>query len=210
MPALFAGGVCGAAAVFEAGTLAGAAGVATGAAEAAGVAAGAAVFDFTGVVAGAAAGAVAAVAGAAADVVDFFERVFLGVPVSALAVPDGGAVAGCSADAVDFFERDFFGVAELSVVALLSAASAFFDVDFFFEDAVFESVAAFELEAAASDFFFLLFAAALESLLLWSPVCCAVCAQTETLPATSNTAPNKAIYTLFIFFILRLSSVCGG
>ena len=103
-------------------------------------------------------------------------------------------VAGAAGEVADFFERDFFGVAELSAVALLSAASAFFDVDFFFEEAVFESAAAFELEVPASGFFFfLLFAAVLESLLPWSPVCGAVCAQTETLPATSNMAPNKAM-----------------
>lgn len=83
---------------FEVGVVAvaGAAGVAegllTGTAETAGVAAGVAVVDFGGVVAGsAAAGAVAAVAGAA-DVVDFFERLFLGVALSALATADAWAL----------------------------------------------------------------------------------------------------------------------
>ncbi len=83
---------------FEVGVVAvaGAAGVATGlltgTAETAGVAAGAAVVDFGGVGAGAAAtGAVAAVAGAA-DVVDFFERLFMGVALSAPAAADAGAV----------------------------------------------------------------------------------------------------------------------
>jgi hypothetical protein len=117
-------------AVFEAGALAGAAGSAVaagfvgGAAGAAGVAAGVAVLDFAGVAAGAAATAAVVV------------------------------VAGAAADVADFFERDFFGVAELSVVALLSAASVFFGVVFFFVDAVPESGAACELEAPVSTFFF--------------------------------------------------------
>jgi hypothetical protein len=68
-----------------------------------------------------------------------------------------------AADVADFFERDFFGVVELSTVALLSAASAFFGVVFFFVDAVPESGGACELEAAASAFFFFLpFVAVLE------------------------------------------------
>jgi hypothetical protein len=72
-------------------------------------------------------------------------------------------VAGAAGEVADFFERDFFGVAELSAVALLSAASAFFGVVFFFVEAVLESGAACELEAAASAFFFfLLFVAVLE------------------------------------------------
>ena len=59
------------------------------------MAAGVAVFVFAGVAAGAgAAGAVDAVAGAAVPVADFFERVFFGVALSALAVPDAGAAAG--------------------------------------------------------------------------------------------------------------------
>jgi hypothetical protein len=65
---------------------------------------------------------------------------------------------------VDFFERVSFGAAELSTVALLSAAAAFFGVVFFFEDATPVSDATFELEASASAFFFLLFLVALESL----------------------------------------------
>ena len=86
-------------AVFEAGALDGAAGavadLVTGAVDAAGVAAGVAVFDLTGVVTGAvAAGGVDAVAGAAAPVADFFEVVFFGVALSALAAPDAGAAAG--------------------------------------------------------------------------------------------------------------------
>ena len=52
-------------------------------------------------------------------------------------------------------------------MALLSAASAFFGVIFFLEDAAFEFDAAFEAEASASAFFFFLaFAAAVESLLV--------------------------------------------
>jgi hypothetical protein len=137
MPALFAGGACCAVGVFEVGALAGAAGAGVaagfvgGAVEAAGVAAGVAVFDFAGVAAGA----------AAAGAVD--------------------VVAGAPADVADFFERDFFGVAELSVVALLSAASVFFGVVFFFVDAVPESGAACELEAPVSAFFFFVLLATL-------------------------------------------------
>ena len=63
----------------------------TGAVEAAGVAAGAAVVDFAGVVAGAA--AAGAVAAGAAEAVDFFERVFFGAALSALADPDAGAAS---------------------------------------------------------------------------------------------------------------------
>jgi hypothetical protein len=101
--------------------------------EAAGVAAGVAVFDFAGVAAGAAA-------------------------TGAVVV-----LAGAAADVADFFERDFFGVVELSAVALLVAASAFFAVAFFFVGAVPESGAACELETPASAFFFfLLFVAVLE------------------------------------------------
>ncbi len=52
-------------------------------------------------------------------------------------------------------------------MALLSAASAFFGVVFFLEDAVPEAAAACEAEASASAFFFFLaFAAAVESLLV--------------------------------------------
>lgn len=66
----------------------------TGALETAGVAAGAAAVDFAGVVEGvAAAGAFEAVAGAAAAA-DFFEPVFFGVALSALADPVAEAVAG--------------------------------------------------------------------------------------------------------------------
>jgi hypothetical protein len=116
-------------AVFEAGSLAGAAGAGVaadfvgGVAEVAGVAAGVVVFDFAGVAAG---------------------------------VASAGAVAAVAADVADFFERDFFGVVELSAVAVLSVAAAFFDVVFFFVDAVAESGAACELEAPASAFFFFL------------------------------------------------------
>ena len=88
-------------AVFETGALEGAAtagaaaALLTGAVDAAGVAAGVAVFDLTGVAAGVvAAGAVDAVAGAVAPVADFFEVVFFGVALSALAAPDAGAAAG--------------------------------------------------------------------------------------------------------------------
>ena len=123
--------------VFEAGALAGAAAAGAAAGLLAGAAAGGAVVDFTGVVAGAAAVGVVA------------------------------AVAGAAADAVDFFERLFFGVAELSVVALFSATSAFFEVLFFFKDAVPASGAACEAEASATAcFFFLSFLAVLESLLV--------------------------------------------
>jgi hypothetical protein len=206
MPALFAGGVCGAVFVFAGGALGGAAGVAAdslaGAAEAALVAAGEAVVDFAGV----AAGAADALAGAA-DVVDFLERVFLGVALSALAVPEAGAAeAEASVEAVPFFERDFLGAAELSEAALLSAASAFSDVLFFLEDALSESDAAWEPEASAFVFFFFLLLVALPaSLWLLSAGCCAACAQTVTLPASSKKAPNKAMCILLIVFILKLS-----
>lgn len=155
-----------------------AAGLLTGAVEAAGAAAGAEVFDFagvaavdfTGVAAGVAAAAVVvAVAGAAAEVVDFFVRLFLGAAASALAEA-AGAVADLSVaafEAADFFEADFLGVVELPAVAVLSAASAFFDVLFFLVDAVFESGAACEAEASEVAFFFLAaFFAALASLWL--------------------------------------------
>jgi len=110
-----------------------AAGFVGGAVEAAGVAAGVAVFDFAGVAAGAAA-------------------------VGAVVV-----AAGAAADVADLFERDFFGVVELSAVAFLSAASAFFGEVFFFAGAVPESGVACAPEAPASAFFFfLLFVAVLE------------------------------------------------
>jgi len=63
-----------------------AAGLVTGAVEAAGVAAGAPVVDFAGVVAGAA--AAGAVVAGTAEAVNFFERVFFGVALSAGAAAD--------------------------------------------------------------------------------------------------------------------------
>src|SRR5260370_19144452 len=107
MPALFAGGVCGAVFGFAGGGFGGAAGVAAdslaGAAEAALVAAGEAVVDFADV----AAGAAGALAGAA-DVGDFLERVFLGGALSALAVPETGpAEAEASLEALHFFYLGF-------------------------------------------------------------------------------------------------------
>ncbi len=95
-----------------------------------------------------AAGALAEAAGVAAGgaVVDFTGVVAGAAPVGVVA-----AVAGAAA--VDFFERLFFGVVALSAVALLSAASAFFEV-LFFEDAVPASGASCEAEASATAFFF--------------------------------------------------------
>lgn len=88
---------------------------------------------------------------------------FAGVGAGAAAAGAVDVAAGAAANVADFFERDFFGVVELSAVALLPAASAFFGVVFFFADAVPESGAACELEALASAFFFfLLFVAVLE------------------------------------------------
>lgn len=201
IPALFAGGVLWAVVVFAAGTFEGVAGAAVdslvGAAEAAGVAAGEGVVDF------AAVGTGAAEALAEADVEDFFERLFLGVALSALAAAEAGvAEAEVSVGAAPFFDRDFLGAAELSEAALLSAASAFFDELFFPEDALPESDAAWEPEASESVFFFFLLLVALPaSLWLLSAGCCAACAQTVTLPASSKKAPSKAICKLLIFFI---------
>jgi len=206
IPALFAGGVCGVLAAFAAGAFEGAAGVAAGSpagvAEAAGVEAGEGVVDFADVAAGAADALVGA-----ADVVDFFERLFLGVALSALAAAEAGAAeAEASVEAVPFFERDFLGAAELSEAALLSATSAFFDVLFFLEDTAPESDAAWTPEASASVFFFFLFFLALPaSVWLLSPGCWAACAQTVTLPANSKKAPNRAMCILLVAFILKLS-----
>jgi hypothetical protein len=207
MPALFAGGAWCVAGAFEA--LAGdaLAGVVTGWLDgAAGALAGAGVDDFAGVVAEEAAGEAAAAGGASADFADFLERLFLGVALSALAAADAGAAgAAVSLGAVLFFERDFLGVAELSEAALLSAASAFFDVLFFLEVAVAESDAAGEPAASeAAFFFFLLFVAVPESLWLLSAGCCGACAQMETLPARSNRAANRAMYMFLAVFILKL------
>jgi len=47
----------------------------------------------------------------------------------------------------------------------------------------------------------LLFVVELESLLVWSVVCGAACAQTETLPPKSSKAPSIARYALLIVFI---------
>ena len=112
-----------------------------------------------GAAAGLLTGAVEA-AGVAAGVAVFdFTGVVAGAAVA------GAADASAAVEVVDFFERVFFGAAELSAVALLSAASPFFDVLFFFRDAVPESDAAFEPEVPASAFmFFLPFLAELESL----------------------------------------------
>jgi hypothetical protein len=169
---------------------------------AAGALAGTRVGDFAGGVAEAAAGG-----GVSVDFADFFERLFLGVALSALAVADAGAAgAPVSVEAEPFFERDFLGVAELSEGALLSAVSVFFDLLFFLEDAVPDSDAACELEASASGFFFfLLFVAVPASLWLLSAGCCAACAQMETVPARSNRAVNRAMYRLLAVFILKLS-----
>jgi hypothetical protein len=141
IPALFAGGdwcVVGAFAVValtggalaEAGWLDGAAGAV----------AGAAVADFAGALAGEA--AVGTAGEALADFADFVERVFWGAALSELAAAEVDAAAEPSVEAVPFFERDFLGAAELSAAALLSAASVFFDVLFFLEDAALESEAA--------------------------------------------------------------------
>jgi hypothetical protein len=206
MPALFAGGAWCVAGAFEA--LAGdaVAGVTGWLDGAAGVLAGAGLGDFAGVVAEEAAGEVAAAAGVSADFADFLE-LFLGVALSALAAADAGAAgAAVSLGAVLFFERDFLGVAELSEAALLSAASAFFDVLFFLEVAVAESDAAWEPAASeAAFFFFLLFVAVPESLWPLSAGCCAACAQMETVPARSSRATNRAMYIFLAVFILKLS-----
>lgn len=67
---------------------------------------------------------------------------------------------------MDFLD-DFLAGAEASVVAVLSAASAFFEDFFFLEDALSESADAWEFEALASAlFFFLLFFVVLESVLV--------------------------------------------
>ena len=206
IPALFAGGVCRAVVVFAAGALEGAAGVAAdwlaGAAEAAGVAAGEGVVDFADV----AAGAADALAGVD-EVADFFERLFLGVALSALAAVEAGAVeAEASVAAVPFLERDFLGAAELSEAALLSAASAFFDVLFFLEDALPVSDAAWEPAASASVFFFfLLLVAPPASAWLLSADCCVACAQTVALPPSRKKAPSKAMCIHLVVFILKLS-----
>ncbi len=207
MPALFAGGAGRVAGAFEAlagDALAGVAGWLEGAA---GALAGTRVGDFAGGVAEEADGEAAAAGGVSVDFADFFERLFLGVALSALAVADAGAAgAPISVEAEPFFERDFLGVAELSEGALLSAVSVFFDLLFFLEDAVPDSDAACELEASASGFFFfLLFVAVPASLWLLSAGCCAACAQMETVPARSNRAANRAMYRLLAVFILKLS-----
>lgn len=161
MPALFAGGACfGAATGFDAGALL-LLGVLAGD-EAAGAAAGVA----GGVVAGALALAAAGVeAGAAAEEADFFERLFFGVAGSSVFA---AAAAGADWSVVAFldFLDDFLAGAAASTVAVLSAASAFFE-DFFLEDALSESAGAWEFEALTSaPFFFLLFFAVLVSVLV--------------------------------------------
>jgi len=167
---------------------------------AAGAVAGAAVGDFAGAAAEEVA-AGAAVAGASVDFADFLERLFLGAALSVLAAAEAGAAgAEASVEAVPFFERDFLGVPEPS------AASAFFDVLFFLEDAVPELDAACEPEASASVFFFfLLFLAASASLWLLSAGGGGVCDQPKILPARSNKAANKVMYILLAVFILKLS-----
>src|SRR6266481_2428885 len=117
MPALFAGGAGRVAGAFEALTGDALAGVAGWLEGAAGALAGTTVGDFAGGVA-----EEAAAGGVSVDFADFFERLFLGVALSALAAADAGAAAAAaSVEAVPFFERDFLGVAELSEGALLSA-----------------------------------------------------------------------------------------
>ena len=160
---------------FAAGVVAGAeaagavAGLFVDAGAAIGEAADTVLVDFAGVTTGAApAGGAAADAEDAVAVVDFFERLFLGVAVSELAFPAAGVVVACSvAVAADFFERDFFGLAASSVVAVLATASAFFDELFFFGEEAPASDVDCEAEVSASAFFFfLLFVAVLESLLV--------------------------------------------
>ena len=159
MPALFAGGACfGAAAGFDAGALL--LGALAGAA-AAGAAAGVA----GGVVAGAfVLAAVGVEAGAVAEVADLFERLFFGVAASsvfAAAADDDWSVIAF----LDFLD-DFLAGAAASAVAVLSAASAFFDDFIFLGDSLSESAGACELETLASaPFFFLLFFGVLESVL---------------------------------------------
>lgn len=128
IPALFAGGACFAAAGFDAGALLLVA--LAGAVAAAGVA--------EGVTAGAFELATAGVeAGAPAEEAEFFERLFFGAAASSV-VEAPADDADWSADAFFDFLDDFLAGAEASAVAVLSAASAFFE-DFFFEDPLSES-----------------------------------------------------------------------
>ena len=144
MPALFAGGACCAVAGLEAGVAplaeldgvaaAGAvAGLLDGVVDAAGVAAGVVAEAFALVAAGAA---------GAVEAVDFleFERVFFGAfEFSAAAVPAAAVTDGFESAVVFDFIEGFFA-AELSAVAVLSAASVFFDFVLLFEDFAFESL----------------------------------------------------------------------
>lgn len=115
MPALFAGGACfDAVAGFEAGALL--------------------LVALAGAVELASAGVEA---GALAEEADFFERLFLGAAAPSL-VEAPADDADWSAEAFFDFLDDFLAGAEASAVAVLSAASAFFE-DFFFEDPLPES-----------------------------------------------------------------------
>src|SRR5713226_9452117 len=108
--------------------------------------------------------------------------------------------AGGACRVVEVFEA---GAVAAAAVALLCAASACFDVFFFFEEVAPESGTDCEAEVSICAFF-LSFLAVLVSLWLWSPVCGADCAQTETVPAASKKAPSKAMCILLIISILKL------